>query len=579
GWQGRQRLCGAPCPRAWLRTIFAGLASPTRMGADAIAALGLSVESVNPNIVDFVTVITRLGDAGVDFASAVEIVGREGASALLALTANAGRLGELTANFQNANGALEEMARIIRDDLRGDIDALGSAVSGLFLSLGDAGLTAGLRQAFQGATDAVRALARNAERIVVVFQTAAASAAAWVAGMVAARAATLGFVGSLRILRLALLRLGIPAVVLGISELIFRLGGFGEAFRLISDAAGELGFALINRFLGIDAVVSEIRFRIRSYFADVFASILNRAERFAVQFSNYFIDIENDIRRAFSGIGGIDIPIRPRLDLPALRLTIGREARDLSEVFQEAFVFDTPAIDELGRRLREVFTAASDAEPELAALRGAVADVGPTAQQSLGQAGQAARDLAIQVAQANMEIAASTARQLRTVGEDLAQRLDRIYDRAVTGASRVITNAITGLTSFADAARSLALNLIGDILSALIRSQIFSLLGSFGLPLPGGLVPGRQFGGPVNAGRPYIVGESGPELFVPGQNGQVVPNGSFGGGMVINFSPVIQSADGPAVRRALAESYPIFEERVRASIGADLRRPSAFNGR
>ena len=37
-------------------------------------------------------------------------------------------------------------------------------------------------------------------------------------------------------------------------------------------------------------------------------------------------------------------------------------------------------------------------------------------------------------------------------------------------------------------------------------------------------VPGRQHGGPVSAGRPYMVGEAGPEMFVPGQSGGIVPN-------------------------------------------------------
>lgn len=46
------------------------------------------------------------------------------------------------------------------------------------------------------------------------------------------------------------------------------------------------------------------------------------------------------------------------------------------------------------------------------------------------------------------------------------------------------------------------------------------------------ILPGAQFraeGGPVSSGSPYIVGENGPELFIPGSNGSISPNGSFGG--------------------------------------------------
>lgn len=37
-------------------------------------------------------------------------------------------------------------------------------------------------------------------------------------------------------------------------------------------------------------------------------------------------------------------------------------------------------------------------------------------------------------------------------------------------------------------------------------------------------LPGRAMGGPVRAGQPYVVGERGPEVVVPQQNGQVIPN-------------------------------------------------------
>ena len=42
-----------------------------------------------------------------------------------------------------------------------------------------------------------------------------------------------------------------------------------------------------------------------------------------------------------------------------------------------------------------------------------------------------------------------------------------------------------------------------------------------------GEVPGRQHGGPVSAGSPYLIGEAGPEMFVPGQSGSVVSNKSI----------------------------------------------------
>ena len=36
----------------------------------------------------------------------------------------------------------------------------------------------------------------------------------------------------------------------------------------------------------------------------------------------------------------------------------------------------------------------------------------------------------------------------------------------------------------------------------------------------------RALGGPVESGRGYWVGENGPEMFVPNQDGTIVPNGT-----------------------------------------------------
>lgn len=50
----------------------------------------------------------------------------------------------------------------------------------------------------------------------------------------------------------------------------------------------------------------------------------------------------------------------------------------------------------------------------------------------------------------------------------------------------------------------------------------------------------RARGGPVSAGRPYVVGEEGPEVFVPQSSGTVVPNDRLGG-RGGSFGPVIEN--------------------------------------
>jgi hypothetical protein len=88
----------------------------------------------------------------------------------------------------------------------------------------------------------------------------------------------------------------------------------------------------------------------------------------------------------------------------------------------------------------------------------------------------------------------------------------------------------------------------------------------------------RADGGPVSSGSPYIVGERGPELFVPGSSGSIVPNdamrsGGGGGGPSVNITYNIAAG----VTRS--ELGPILEserKRLKAEIPDMVRRGGAY---
>lgn len=92
---------------------------------------------------------------------------------------------------------------------------------------------------------------------------------------------------------------------------------------------------------------------------------------------------------------------------------------------------------------------------------------------------------------------------------------------AFSNAVSAAWNAISGpINSILGALRSV-INLAGRVSSALSSISPMSAIG--------GLL-GLASGGPVTAGTPYIVGENGPELFVPSAGGQIIPNHALGGG-------------------------------------------------
>ncbi|MDZ7587695.1 MAG: tail tape measure protein [Parasphingorhabdus sp.] len=111
-------------------------------------------------------------------------------------------------------------------------------------------------------------------------------------------------------------------------------------------------------------------------------------------------------------------------------------------------------------------------------------------------------------------------------------------DRAGNALQRSLSKAIlTGKLDFEDLRRS-ALAVINDIAAAAINSGIAAILGGGSTSGSGGLLtlgnaalgavlgaPGRATGGPVSGGRAYVVGERGPEIFVPTSSGRIETQG------------------------------------------------------
>jgi phage-related minor tail protein len=132
-----------------------------------------------------------------------------------------------------------------------------------------------------------------------------------------------------------------------------------------------------------------------------------------------------------------------------------------------------------------------------------------------------------------VSVRADTGAFARDVAEMKGQ-LDGPLADGLERAGRVLENALlravrTGKLGFEDLKR-VALAAMAEIAQAAIRAGIESATGggkggllAAAAQVLGALLgaPGRATGGPVAPGRPYWVGERGPELFVPTASGRV----------------------------------------------------------
>jgi phage-related minor tail protein len=155
-----------------------------------------------------------------------------------------------------------------------------------------------------------------------------------------------------------------------------------------------------------------------------------------------------------------------------------------------------------------------------------------------------------------------------TLEGPLADGADRAGRRIEQGLLRAVR---TGKLGFDDLKR-IALSALDEIAA----SSLKSLLGGSGGGGGGGLLslgtsllssalglPGRATGGPVAPGRAYVVGERGPELFVPTSSGNI----ATGGGLRdVRVNIAINGRGGESEPKLLARSARQVARAVRGAL-------------
>lgn len=138
-----------------LRGVIAALQNPTGQTAKALKALGLSADDVNPSVHSLSDILKTLEEAGLDSATAMQLVGRESGPALIAMM-NVGSegLSQFTTELENSEGAAKEMATTMMDNLRGSIEEMKSAFEEVALTIYDR-----IKPALEVITDGLRSLA------------------------------------------------------------------------------------------------------------------------------------------------------------------------------------------------------------------------------------------------------------------------------------------------------------------------------------------------------------------------------------------------------------------------------------
>jgi hypothetical protein len=166
--------------------------------------------------------------------------------------------------------------------------------------------------------------------------------------------------------------------------------------------------------------------------------------------------------------------------------------------------------------------------------------------------------------------------------EQLAAPLQRVSEFATQAARNIqdalgdsVLQVIKGnADSIGQIWQDLLQRMVAQALAAKLGEALFGnygktgefggLAGLIGSSMFGGA---RANGGPVMAGRAYLVGERGPEIVVPQSAGTVVPNGAMGGLSMVNHYSVAAGVS----RGELVSALQLTQDQTKADIVAMLR--------
>lgn len=253
------------------------------------------------------------------------------------------------------------------------------------------------------------------------------------------------------------------------------------------------------------------------------------------------LSLEKEIARIKSQAGEFGISDQRALELAEQTLAAEKRRADIKK--------ELTATDRSGTK------AANEYERE----RKAVVDLLDAMGLQAAMLGQSNREKAIAIALSKANKTA-TEDELNAISQtagfiyDTEQAIKQLNETSAEWATTIqsaTSGFIDDLIEGKSAAEAFG-NVLSNIGSKLIDMGLNSIFGTGGFNLAGlfGGSATRATGGSVYSGNPTLVGEKGPEMFIPSGPGKIVPNSQLGGGSV-TFAPVIDArgADVAAIAR------------------------------
>ncbi len=468
----------------------------------ALKGVGLNINAASLEADGLLGTFKKIAAAGLDTGQLFKAFGTEAGPALLPVLQNLEKFEELLENQKNAAGAAREAQQEAANTIRGAWGRVGVAVQNLFSD------QAALAQAIIPILDAVSNAVNGITEATEGFKAVAEA----VNGTVTNLGKQLGVVGD-------------------------AFGGLGNAIKFAADQLGRL----ILRADGFDdPAFKEIK-RIQAFDASQGAGF----------------DIER-IRQMQSGAANTPKKIT-KTNIPGFNPNLSGSTGNAANSGQTPLEKQLEASKKLSESLQNqtiLATALTAQEKDSLQLRVDKLAIDKEFPALSEKQRQTLKDqLEALFGQKNVTaslIEQADARktkeeEIAAAQEAAAQKLQQIYDQI---GSTIASGVVDTLSAAVDQTKSLAdaaANTLRNVANILLQLGVNTALQGTGLGIFKNL-SGFANGGRPPVGKPSIVGERGPELFVPNTSGTIVPNNKLGGGgatnVVVNVDAKGSSASG-----------------------------------
>jgi hypothetical protein len=362
-------------------------------------------------------------------------------------------------------------------------------------------------------------LVNNLDRLAVYAGVAVTAFGTYYVGaLVAARIATFSLAGSLTLLRTALIRTGIGALVVIAGELVLRFmrlmesaGGFGAALGLLKNVAVEVFDRIKIAFFVVPAAIRAGSASMNSFFLGNLASM-----------AGAFADFTNSVAEGLNGLFGTDLTGIGNSLAGAIRqesLIARSSARTAHEAMTTLAQAAVAPLESLNA-LRAGVTAASDAVDVADTGAGALSESLEDVETAAGGAGSEAESLA----------------------DTLSGKLGSAWDSVASAFGDFVANGFKDFKSFASGIKDTFKQLLSDLISAATKNTIMiglglSTSGSVANAATGGVNSALGGSGGLLSGLMGSMGGSGGIL------------GAFtgGSGLAAGFNPFVSQVVKPEI--------------------------------